>query len=186
MRKIIYNTKYITLFFAIFILATGVFNQIAFAKHKPTHHRKVKYIVVERGIVDMRLPIIEVTDGDTIRTALSLPGPLDDIYIRLRNIDTPESRLAKCARDGLPCPNTTKAARCMKEYQLGLAASDYLKNFVGDSGMMVVRNYKWDKYGKRIDGDVFINDVNIGDMLIQQGYAKRYIDGKGQKPDWCE
>jgi len=186
MHIIINKTKYITFFIAIFVLIVGIFNQVAFARHTAKHNNKmVKYIVVERGIVDMRLPILEVTDGDTIKTAFSLPGPLDSVSVRIRDIDTPESRIAKCAKKGIPCPKNTKAAKCMAEYNLGKEASMFLRNYIGDMSIMVVRNYKWDMYGGRIDADVFIDKVNIGALLIEKGYAKEY-HGSGPKPNWCK
>ena len=124
--------------------------------------------VAEVGITPMYLPIAKIYDGDTIHTFISLPAPLNKVSIRIRHIDTPES---------------TRRAKCDYEQERGKAATNFLKEFVGSAGLMTVTNYKWDKYGKRIDGDVEIKGVDIGQMLIDNGFAQPY-EGVGPKPNW--
>lgn len=118
---------------------------------------------------DLVLPIISVTDGDTIKTSLTLPCPLCDVSIRIINIDTPES---------------TWRAACVKERELGLQAKVFVENLVKGHSIMTITNHDWDKYGGRINAEVLVNGKNIGEELIKAGLAKPYT-GSGPKPDWC-
>lgn len=115
------------------------------------------------------MPIVSVTDGDTIRSSLKLPCPLCNVSIRLLGIDTPES---------------TYLAKCPAEKALGLEAKAFLKEFVVGETTMTISNFKWDKYGGRIDAYVSIKGQDVGQLLIDRGYAKPY-SGSGSKPDWC-
>ena len=50
---------------------------------------------------DMTLPIRDIVDGDTIRTAVKLPCPLCTVSVRIRGIDTPESTYSQVScREG--------------------------------------------------------------------------------------
>lgn len=135
-----------------------------------------KYLIVAllcingyANALDMVLPIRGVTDGDTIRTELELPCPLCNVSVRILGIDTPESNFL---------------AKCPAEQAKGVAAKKFLTSFVSTADKMVVKNIKWDKYGGRIDGEVTINGVDIGAMMISNGYARAY-SGIGSKSDWC-
>lgn len=119
------------------------------------------------------MPIVEVIDGDTIRSSLSLPAPLNKLSIRLANIDTPES---------------TWRAKCPKEKLLGLEAKEFLKDYLKSSKIMILRNFKYGTYAGRIVSEVYVNidntEVNIGEILIGKGYARIYEDFN--KPNWCK
>lgn len=119
---------------------------------------------------ELLLPIRGVTDGDTIKTVVTLPCPLCEVSVRINGIDTPES--------------TTRFAQCEKEKQLGIQATEYVKQLVAGHTLMTVTDTDWDKYGGRILGTVYVNGVNIGQELINAGLAKPYF-GSGPKPDWC-
>jgi endonuclease YncB( thermonuclease family) len=149
-----------TTLFLVFIL-------LAFAEPVTSGSRKTK--IVEVGTSPLILPIIKIIDGDTIKTYLSLPAPLNKVSIRILGIDTPES---------------TWRAKCKAEKALGKKATQFLKDFVGSTPVMTVTNFKWDKFGSRIDGTVFINGKNIPELLIENGFAREYY-GKGPKSDWC-
>lgn len=142
------KTKNATKIIASFILSSSVFAQDAFV-----------------------MPIVQVIDGDTIETRLDcLPTTLQKISIRVRGVDTPESK--------------RNLARCEKEVQLGKEAKEALKTFTAEATSMFVYNVSWDKYGGRIDANVIINGVDISRWLIDNGFAKEY-DG-GTKSNWCE
>jgi endonuclease YncB( thermonuclease family) len=119
---------------------------------------------------DMIMPIRGVADGDTIRSSLKLPCPLCNVSVRILDIDTPES---------------TYLAKCDKEKALGLEAKRFLTKLVVGKETMMARSIKWDKYGGRINAHVELDGVNVGDLMITLGYAKRYT-GVGPKPNWCE
>ena len=118
---------------------------------------------------DMVLPIRGISDGDTIKTTLKLPCPLCNVSVRIVGIDTPESNYL---------------AKCPAEQAKGIAAKKFLDNFISTADTMIVRNIKWDKYGGRMDGTVEIKGINVGAMMISNGFAKEYT-GVGPKPDWC-
>jgi endonuclease YncB( thermonuclease family) len=115
------------------------------------------------------MPIVSVVDGDTIRSSMPLPCPLCNVSIRILGIDTPESNYT---------------AKCPEEVAQGIEAKEFLKSFVGDETTMVISNYKWDKYGGRIDADVSVKGTDIARLMIRNGYAVPYT-GSGPKEDWC-
>lgn len=119
---------------------------------------------------ELLMPIRGVTDGDTIKTVVTLPCPLCEVSIRINGIDTPES--------------TTRFAQCEKEKLLGIQATEFVKQLVLGHTLMTVTNTEWDKYGGRILGTITVNGKDIGQELINAGLAKPYF-GSGPKPDWC-
>lgn len=122
------------------------------------------------AVSEMILPIAGGVDGDTIKTRLdALPCPLCRVSIRIRGIDTPEKG---------------HRAKCVKEVALAVRASQLTTDLIGTTRTMSVRNFEWDKYGGRIDGDVVINGHDVAKELMAAGLARPYT-GKGPKPDWC-
>lgn len=117
----------------------------------------------------MVLPVVSVTDGDTIKTSLGkrLPAPLNNVSIRLRDVDTPELRGA-----------------CEKEKHLAQQAKAEV-SLIATGQQMRVYNYEWDKYGGRIVADVYVNGVTLSQHLITKGLAVPYT-GEGPKRDWCQ
>lgn len=126
--------------------------------------------LISFNVFAFELPIVKVVDGDTISTKImSMPRTLQDYKIRVVGIDTPEKG---------------KLAKCEKEAALGLQATKFTKDFIGKEKVMNVDNCKHDKYGGRIDCDVFINGKSLSKALIDAKLAKPY-DG-GTKSSWCE
>jgi len=119
--------------------------------------------------ISLTMPIVSVTDGDTIRSSLKLPCPLCNVSIRLLNIDTPES---------------TYLAKCPAEKAKGLEAKAFLKSIADGQPTMVISSFKWDKYGGRINAYVSIAGQDVGQLLIDRGLAMPYT-GTGPKPNWC-
>ena len=130
----------------------------------------------------MLLPIVEVYDGDTIKTDMSsrLPDPLGKVSIRIYGIDTPEKPAASYRE-------TWKLgrAKCIQEAELALQAKEYVEMIAIGYKKMKVEDFKWDKYGGRIVGKVKIGGVNVGEALINDGFAVPYFGGKKTK-DWCQ
>lgn len=116
------------------------------------------------------LTVTKVVDGDSIRVAVDwLPPELGtDISIRVMGIDTPE----KGGR-----------GQCPAESELGQQATDYAKTKIKVGDVIQVEFLSWDKYGGRIDGNIFIDGESFADMQIAAGLAKPY-DG-GTKESWC-
>ncbi len=126
-------------------------------------------VSVAVNAADMSLPIRGVADGDTVVSALDLPCPLCKVSVRIRGIDTPESN---------------HLAKCRAEQLKGIEAKTFLKTYLHGKTVMTARDIKWDKYGGRIDATVEVDGVDIGNLMIEKGYAKPY-PGVGPKPDWC-
>lgn len=120
-----------------------------------------------------RWPVIEVTDGDTIKVAIpGLPAELNPIGVRLRGINTPE---------------TGGKAQCQSERDLGAKAKAEAKRLVAAAlraGQPVeFREVKWDKYGGRVDARVLIGGQDMAWTLIGKGLGRPYDGGK--RGGWC-
>ena len=115
--------------------------------------------------------ITRVIDGDTVEVAVDfLPAPLPPkLSIRVLGIDTPE----KAPR-----------AQCEAEAELAKQASDFTKNAVASAGKIDIEILKWDKYGGRVLGYVYLDDQSLGIMLIAANLARPYKGGA--KQSWCE
>lgn len=114
---------------------------------------------------------VEVTrhrDGDTFDIQLPLPEPLNKAAIRILGIDTPEKR-----------------GKCEKERQGSAAATQRLIELIPVGTIVTLTNFKWDKFGGRINADVFIDGVDVGSQMIEEGHAIPYT-GRGPKHDWCQ
>jgi endonuclease YncB( thermonuclease family) len=149
----------------------------------------VTYFVVYNQTLagqELKLPVVKVIDGDTIETELVLPYPLNEIKIRIIGIDTPEMPAASYYETG-----KLGRADCDLEAKRALKARDYVQSLVDESlTYMIITDYKWDKFGGRIDGVVYLVNkqtkvrVNVGDMLIEKGLAVPY-DGGTKTANWC-
>jgi endonuclease YncB( thermonuclease family) len=130
----------------------------------------------------MLLPIVEVYDGDTIKSDMSsrLPEPLHKVSVRIRGIDTPEKPAASYHETG-----KLSRAKCVKEAELALQAKEFVEMMAFGFRKMKVDNFEWGKYGGRIVGDVKIGGVDVATALINEGLAVPY-DGGTKTHDWCE
>ena len=115
--------------------------------------------------------ITRVIDGDTVEIAVDfLPSPLPPkLSIRVIGVDTPE----KAPR-----------AQCDAEAAKAQAASKFTKDAVANAIETEVVILKWDKYGGRVLGEVYLDKKSLSEMLITAGLARPY---KGEaKSSWCE
>ena len=85
--------------------------------------------------------------------------------IRINGIDMPELR-----------------GKCDKEKQLARAAKQFTVERSRATKIIILKNIKRGKYFRLI-ADVYIDGVSLGDLLIQNHHAIKYV-GKA-KPDWC-
>jgi micrococcal nuclease len=115
--------------------------------------------------------ITRVIDGDTVEIAVDfLPSPLPPkLSIRVMGIDTPE----KAPR-----------AQCDSEAALAKKASAFTKNAVANALEVDVVILKWDKYGGRVLGEVYLDHQSLAQSLISAGLARPY-EGEA-KQSWCE
>jgi micrococcal nuclease len=105
--------------------------------------------------------VLKVVDGDTIDVDIDLGFNISYTQrVRLAGIDTPESR-----------------TRDLYEKKLGLESKDWLKGALSNAKSIVIRTEKPDsteKFG-RILGWLFVDDVNLNNVMIDQGYAWPYM-----------
>lgn len=116
----------------------------------------------------IRAKIIEVYDGDTCKVVYRFGRKYFKISIRIGGIDTPEIRGGS--------QNETKAAEQIRDHVREL--------ILGKIKYIYIE--KWDKYGGRVVGDVFLNGKNkpLSGYLLQRGLAKKYDGSK--KEEWTD
>lgn len=114
-------------------------------------------------------PVVGIKDGDTIAVEIpGLPAALNPVAIRLRGVDTPESG---------------GRAKCAAERNLAQRATGFTKLAIKRGRRIEFAAPDWDKYGGRIDAEVWIDDVSLADQLIAAGLARAYDGGK--RRGWC-
>jgi micrococcal nuclease len=114
---------------------------------------------------EYRCEIVKIIDGDTIDVDIDLGFGIwmRNERVRLYGIDTPESR-----------------TRDLEEKKYGLAAKEFLTKWLS-AGNITLKTHK-DAEGKfgRILGELWYNDVNINQKLIEEHHAVGY---HGQSKD---
>lgn len=106
--------------------------------------------------------VIKVYDGDTITIASKLPYD-SNIYrfsVRLSGID---------------CPEINGKGISDEEKEYALIVKNYLSNLILNKEVEL-KNIKNEKYG-RVLADVYLNKININQLLLTERYAVKY-DGK--------
>jgi len=113
------------------------------------------------------LEITSIYDGDTFRANIEgFPAVIgESMSIRINGIDTPELR-----------------GKCDKEKQLARLAKQFTVERLRAANSVVLKNIKRGKYFRLI-ADVYVDGVSLGEQLIKQGHAVKYI-GKA-KQVWC-
>jgi endonuclease YncB( thermonuclease family) len=110
--------------------------------------------------------VIKVYDGDTITIASKLPFDNSPIYrfsVRLAGIDTPEIK-----------------SKTEKEKNMAIDAKNKLELMIMDK-YVLLKNITTEKYG-RILADVYLEDIHINKLMIDQNLAVKYDGGK--KTQW--
>ena len=111
--------------------------------------------------------IISVYDGDTFRVDIdALPEIVGkNIAIRILGIDTPEIQ-----------------GKCEQEKLLAIKARDLARDYLNNAKSIHLKNLSRGKYF-RLLADVFVDDFNLADALLEKGLAVKY-SGK-EKSSWC-
>jgi len=121
---------------------------------------------------DYRSTLVKIIDGDTIDVDLDLGFSvvLKKQRIRLYGINTPESR-----------------TRDLEEKRYGLAAKARLRELLENSDTLTVKTSidkkVRGKYG-RILGTIYLDDINVNQLLVDEGYAIEYYGGKKDTSKW--
>ena len=110
-----------------------------------------------------KIKLDRVIDGDTVDAYIDLGFDISvKKRIRFMGINTPESR-----------------TRDLEEKARGLAAKDKLVELLGD-GEFVLESKEVGKYG-RVLGTLHMEDININQTLVDEGFAVEYWGGKKAK-----
>ena len=113
--------------------------------------------------------VVDVYDGDTVKIVFPLsdkePERLYRWNCRLINVDTPEIR-----------------TKNLKEKEYAKLVRDKLREKILQN-IVTVQCKDFDKYG-RLLVEIFYEDTNINQWLIDNQYAKQYDGGKKSK--WFE
>jgi len=113
--------------------------------------------------------VVGIKDGDTLTVELpGLPPPLNPVAVRLRSVDTPESG---------------GRAKCISERELADRATRFTRDAILAAKTIEFGSPGWDKYGGRIDADVWVDGMRLADQLIAAGLARPYDGGK--RRSWC-
>ena len=113
--------------------------------------------------------ILKIVDGDTVKIIYpGLPPNLNKLSVRVYGIDTPEKGWR---------------AECESERQLAIKASKLTQDKISNAHAVYFDIMKWGKFGGRFIGRISIDGQDLGDMLIEKGYARPYFGDK--KKSWC-
>ena len=113
--------------------------------------------------------VIKVYDGDTITIATKMPYD-DNFYrfsVRIRGIDCPEIK-----------------SKNSNEKLCAIMARDFLKEIIFNK-VAKLEEISYDKYG-RILADVYVDDLNISELMISESLAIKYDGGRKKEIDWFE
>lgn len=112
--------------------------------------------------------VIKVYDGDTIYVLAKLPykeSPLYRLSVRLNGIDTPEMKGKSVTQD---------------EKEAAKSAQIFVSNLLLHK-MIRLENVQSEKYG-RILADVYVDNINVNQLLLKERYAVPYDGGTKMKP----
>jgi endonuclease YncB( thermonuclease family) len=116
--------------------------------------------------------VLRVIDGDTVEIeATFLPKELGSkLHVRVLGVDTPEKGFL---------------AKCPQENELSLKAKDFTHDKIASAKEVLIDIKKWDKYGGRVLGDIFIDGKSLTNLLIENNFGVPYY-GKKKVKDWCK
>ena len=109
-----------------------------------------------------KVEILRVVDGDTVDVRMDLGFNVwHKCRVRLLGINAPESR-----------------TRDKEEKKRGLAAKSWLIDKLESAeDELEMKSYGVGKYG-RVLGEIYINEVNINELMVKEGHAVKYDGGK--------
>ncbi|MCP3474609.1 thermonuclease family protein [Bradyrhizobium sp. CCGUVB1N3] len=125
-------------------------------------------ILQQAGNPDIRqsVDVIRTIDGDTFLARVHQHNGRDLVArVRLRGIDAPEMK-----------------ASCRDELDKAEAATDVLRNLLGQGGV-VIYNLGSEKYGRILADVATKRTPNVSAALLAGGYARSY--NGGHREGWC-
>lgn len=134
----------------------------------------IEFIPHKKKIIDAK--VVDVYDGDTCTIIYEYGNEFLKTKIRVLGVDTPE----KSVRGAL---NNTDIGDL--EERAGEYVKESVVDLIGDKIIKVKMN-KFDKYGGRINGIIYLpigsGYITLKDYLVSKKYAKPYLGGK--KEPW--
>ncbi len=129
------------------------------------HAQALSKLRFKDAVVDQ---ITSIYDGDTFRANIKDYPPIvgHRMSIRINGIDTPEMK-----------------AKCAKEKKLAREAKQLTVSKLRNAKKIELKNIKRGKYF-RLVADVYVDGVNLADLLKKKGLAVNYDGGKKSRP-WC-
>ncbi|SFJ49540.1 thermonuclease family protein [Bradyrhizobium sp. cf659] len=130
--------------------------------------RDAEIVLQQAGHPDSREPVdvIRTIDGDTFLARVHQRDGRDLVVrVRLRGIDAPEMK-----------------ASCREELDKAEAATDALRNLLGQGGVTIT-NLGPDKYGRVLADVATKRTANVSAVLLAGGYARSY--NGGHRDGWC-
>lgn len=130
--------------------------------------RDAEIILQQTGNPDNRLPVdvVRTIDGDTFLARVHQRDGRDLVArIRLRGIDAPEMK-----------------ASCQDELNKAEAATDALRNLLGQGGVTIY-NLGSEKYGRVLADVATKRTTNVSAAMLAGGYARSY--NGGHRDGWC-
>ncbi|MBR0968054.1 thermonuclease family protein [Bradyrhizobium diazoefficiens] len=130
--------------------------------------RDAEIILQQSGSSDLRhaVDVIRTIDGDTFLARMHQRDGRDLVArVRLRGIDAPEMK-----------------ASCQDELDKAEAASDALRNLLGQGGVTIF-NLGQDKYGRVLADVATRRTANVSAALLAGGYVRSY--NGGHRDGWC-
>jgi endonuclease YncB( thermonuclease family) len=114
--------------------------------------------------------VLEVKDGDTVRVRAEIwPGFFREVDVRVRGIDTPETRRGK--KSGVVIPEC--------EIALGNKAKQLAQYYLHEPTevLLVAVDPGKTKYAGRISGDLLVDGSRLSHLMLLSGFAKPYSGG---------
>ncbi|HEX6121426.1 MAG TPA: thermonuclease family protein, partial [Dongiaceae bacterium] len=105
-----------------------------------------------------RWQVVAIKDGDTLAVELpGLPTQLNPVAVRVRSVDAPESG---------------GRAKCPAERALANRVTEFTRRAIAAAATIEFERPTWDKYGGRIDADVWVDGALLSGQLIAAGLAR--------------
>lgn len=112
--------------------------------------------------------VVSVYDGDTFTADAHVwPGHYINTGVRVLGVDTPEIK-----------------GKCPEEISLAQKARDYVNGLLTKAQVVELHNIQTDKYGGRVEADVYVDGENLAELITKSGLGRPYEGEK--RPGWCK
>jgi len=121
--------------------------------------------------------VVDITDGDTIKTIINFKDEYYKIIVRLNNIDTCETKSKIEENKNMGIKAKQRLYNLITNKEIDNNDKKAIKKELNDNVYLIwLKCYDFDKYG-RVMGDIYYkeNDVkSFSDILIEEKLAYKY------------